>query len=136
MYAIIRSGGKQFRAEPGKTIRVPSLVAEPGDNVTFDVQNAQGDMATAASIAQKFAGGSLDLILGIATRLAAAAGIVWMLLFYTASAISPENNPFLDDHIIYAIVLAGIAVVGGGRYLGLGRKWERLSFAQKYPILR
>ncbi|HET9439897.1 MAG TPA: 50S ribosomal protein L21 [Longimicrobiales bacterium] len=36
MYAIIRSGGKQFRAEPGKTIRVPSLVAEPGDKVTFD----------------------------------------------------------------------------------------------------
>ena len=36
MYAIIRSGGKQFRAEPGQTIRVPSLVAEPGDKVTFD----------------------------------------------------------------------------------------------------
>ena len=36
MYAIIRSGGKQFRAEPGKTIRVPSLTAEPGEKVTFD----------------------------------------------------------------------------------------------------
>jgi thiosulfate dehydrogenase [quinone] large subunit len=78
----------------------------------------------------------IALMLGIATRLAAGAGIVWMLLFYTASALSPENNPFLDDHIIYAIVLAGIAIVGGGRYLGLGRQWERLSFVQKYPILR
>jgi large subunit ribosomal protein L21 len=36
MYAIIRSGGKQFRAEPGKTIRVPSLAVEPGEKVTFD----------------------------------------------------------------------------------------------------
>jgi large subunit ribosomal protein L21 len=36
MYAIIRSGGKQFRAEPGQTIRVPALTAEPGDKVTFD----------------------------------------------------------------------------------------------------
>jgi large subunit ribosomal protein L21 len=36
MYAIIRSGGKQFRAEPGKTIRVPSLSAEVGEAVTFD----------------------------------------------------------------------------------------------------
>ena len=36
MYAIIRTGGKQFRAEPGKTIRVPSLAAEPGEKVTFD----------------------------------------------------------------------------------------------------
>jgi large subunit ribosomal protein L21 len=35
MYAIFRTGGKQFRAEPGKTIRVPSLEAEPGDSVTF-----------------------------------------------------------------------------------------------------
>lgn len=44
MYAIIRSGGKQFRAEPGKTIKVPSLNAEPGQTVTFDeVLIAGGD---------------------------------------------------------------------------------------------
>jgi large subunit ribosomal protein L21 len=36
MYAVIRTGGKQFRAEPGASIRVPSLVAEAGDTVTFD----------------------------------------------------------------------------------------------------
>lgn len=35
MYAIIRSGDKQFRAEPGQTIRVPSLNAEVGETVTF-----------------------------------------------------------------------------------------------------
>lgn len=78
----------------------------------------------------------IALILGIATRLAAGAGIVWMVLFYTAAAIWPENNPFLDEHVVYAIVLAGIGVVGAGRYLGIGRAWERLSFVQKYPILR
>jgi large subunit ribosomal protein L21 len=36
MYAIIRSGDKQFRAEPGMTLRVPSIDAEIGDSVTFD----------------------------------------------------------------------------------------------------
>ena len=36
MYAIIRSGDKQFRAEPGKTVRIPSLSADVGDTVTFD----------------------------------------------------------------------------------------------------
>jgi len=36
MYAIIRSGDKQFRAEKGATIRVPSIDAEVGDTVTFD----------------------------------------------------------------------------------------------------
>lgn len=36
MYAIFRTGGKQFRAEPGKTIRIPSLKVEPGQTITFD----------------------------------------------------------------------------------------------------
>ena len=36
MYAIFRTGGKQFRAEPGLTLRIPSVVAEPGDSITFD----------------------------------------------------------------------------------------------------
>lgn len=35
MYAIIRSGDKQFRAEPGQTVRIPSLDAEVGETVTF-----------------------------------------------------------------------------------------------------
>lgn len=36
-------------------------------NVTYDEQNAEGDIATASSIAQKFANDDLDLVLGIAT---------------------------------------------------------------------
>jgi large subunit ribosomal protein L21 len=36
MYAIIRTGGKQFRAEPGSTIKVPSLDAAVGEAITFD----------------------------------------------------------------------------------------------------
>ena len=36
MYAVIKTGGKQFRAEPGKCIRVPSLDVEAGDTVTFE----------------------------------------------------------------------------------------------------
>jgi large subunit ribosomal protein L21 len=35
-YAIIRTGGKQFRAEAGKTIRIPTLAGEAGAKVTFD----------------------------------------------------------------------------------------------------
>ncbi|MDH5284690.1 MAG: 50S ribosomal protein L21 [Gemmatimonadota bacterium] len=36
MYAIIRSGGKQFRAEKGLTLRLPLMEAEAGSKVTFD----------------------------------------------------------------------------------------------------
>ena len=35
-YAIFVSGGQQFRAEPGKTVQIPKLQAEPGAKVTFD----------------------------------------------------------------------------------------------------
>ena len=35
-YAIFATGGAQFRAEPGVTIKIPLLAAEPGSKVTFD----------------------------------------------------------------------------------------------------
>lgn len=35
-YAIIRTGGKQFRVEPGRTYRIPSLVGEEGGDVEFN----------------------------------------------------------------------------------------------------
>ncbi len=36
MYAIIETGGKQYRAEEGKVIRVEKLPAEKGETVKFD----------------------------------------------------------------------------------------------------
>ena len=36
MYAVIRSGGKQYRVEPGKTVEVERLDGEVGGAVTFD----------------------------------------------------------------------------------------------------
>ena len=35
MYAVIRSGGKQYRVEPGKTVRVERLDGKAGSEVTF-----------------------------------------------------------------------------------------------------
>ena len=43
-YAVIRTGGKQYRVEPGCTIRVEKLDGEVGSPVTFtDVLLAGGD---------------------------------------------------------------------------------------------
>jgi large subunit ribosomal protein L21 len=36
MYAVIRSGGKQYRVTPGDTIRVEKLAGKTGGKVTFD----------------------------------------------------------------------------------------------------
>lgn len=76
------------------------------------------------------------LILGIGTRLAAFGGILWMGIFYTASSLWPENNPFLDEHVFLAILLVGIVIVGAGRYLGFGRRWERTGLVRRFPILK
>ena len=36
MYAIIQSGGRQVRVEPGAVVTLDRLDAEPGQDVTFD----------------------------------------------------------------------------------------------------
>ena len=36
MYAIIATGGKQYKVSEGDVIKVEKLNAEPGDTVTFD----------------------------------------------------------------------------------------------------
>jgi thiosulfate dehydrogenase [quinone] large subunit len=77
----------------------------------------------------------LGLLTGVMTRLAAIGGMLWMVCFYTATAIWPANNPFMDEHWVYFVALLGIAIVGAGHFLGLGKYWERLDIVKKYPIL-
>jgi len=36
MYAIVKTGGKQYRVQPGQTIDVEKLPATVGDSVTLD----------------------------------------------------------------------------------------------------
>ncbi len=43
-YAIIRTGGKQFRVSPGDVVRVPSIAEKnAGDSVEFEVLTAGDD---------------------------------------------------------------------------------------------
>jgi large subunit ribosomal protein L21 len=35
-YAIIRTGGKQFRVEPGQSIRIPTILGDEGASVEFN----------------------------------------------------------------------------------------------------
>ena len=36
MYAVMKTGGKQYRVQPGQVLRVEKLVAEPGETVRFE----------------------------------------------------------------------------------------------------
>ena len=48
MYAVIRTGGKQLRVEPGQAVRVEKLEGAVGDSVSFaEVLLVAGDDAVA-----------------------------------------------------------------------------------------
>lgn len=75
------------------------------------------------------------LILGIATKLAAIGGIAWLATFYLATAIWPEFNPFMDQHLVEIVVLVGLLLANAGRYYGLGKTWQKLGFVKQRPYL-
>ena len=75
------------------------------------------------------------LVLGIAMRAAAAAGVLMLVLMWTV-VLPPANNPFMDDHLIYAMVLVLITALGAGHTWGLGRTWESLALVRRTPWLR
>jgi thiosulfate dehydrogenase (quinone) large subunit len=77
----------------------------------------------------------LALTLGIGMRIAAISATV-LLLSMWAAELRLDNNPFMDDHIVYATVIIGLALAGAGRTLGLGRWWESTSIVQRFPILQ
>jgi thiosulfate dehydrogenase [quinone] large subunit len=75
------------------------------------------------------------LILGIGMRLAAVAGSALLVLMWSAS-LPLTTNPFLDDHLVYAIVLVLLALIGAGNTLGLGARWAELPFVAKNGWLK
>lgn len=77
----------------------------------------------------------IALIAGIGLRIAAASGALLLVLMWTA-VLPPENNPFMDDHLIYAGVLVALALTAAGNTLGLGGYWSRLPIVQRLPWLK
>lgn len=77
----------------------------------------------------------ITLLSGVLVRLGGYTGALMLVLIYTAGFILPEHNPFLDDHIIYAIVMIGLTITNSGQWLGLGKWWSERSIVKKYPIL-
>lgn len=74
-------------------------------------------------------------LFGIATRLTSIAGILFLLLIWLAM-LPPATNPFLDVHIIYALVCTVFLATDAGHTLGFGRRWNRSVLVQALPFLK
>ncbi|MEV4257827.1 hypothetical protein AB0J52_32095 [Spirillospora sp. NPDC049652] len=81
------------------------------------------------------AGIGTALVLGVCMRLAASAGTLLLVMMWSVT-LPPANNPFMDDHLIYALLLIGLALVSAGDTLGLGRWWSGTALARRLPVLK
>ena len=75
------------------------------------------------------------LTLGITMRVAAVSAAILYVLMWTV-ALPPVNNPIVDEHLIGALAALLVALIGAGRWFGLGSWWERLQVVQRYPALK
>ncbi len=73
-------------------------------------------------------------LLGAGMRIGAWSGAVLMLLMWLA-ALPLTTNPFIDDHIVYAIVMIGLERAHAGRVWGIGTWWESQPIVEKNPWL-
>ncbi|HDH31445.1 MAG TPA: DoxX family membrane protein [Candidatus Wolfebacteria bacterium] len=76
----------------------------------------------------------LALILGIFVRIASLIGALLMFLMWTAF-LPPKHNPFLDDHIIYLIILIGLTIRRPDQRICLGKWWANTKLVKKYQFL-
>lgn len=76
----------------------------------------------------------IALTLGIGMRIAAYTGSLLLLLMYLA-VFPIKSNPFVDQHIIYILVLLGLYASKADEILGFGKTWKKAKIVKQYPIL-
>lgn len=81
------------------------------------------------------AGIGVAFLLGIGLRVAAGAGTVLLAMMYSA-ALPLINNPFMDDHLIYGLVMIGLAASHAGDIWGFGKRWATTPLVQRFGFLK
>lgn len=76
----------------------------------------------------------VTMVLGVVMWLGAIAGALMCVLMWS-SMLPPASNPFMDDHIVYALVFIGLALAHAGNTLGLGRWWSQTGLVRHFPWL-
>jgi large subunit ribosomal protein L21 len=64
MFAVIETGGKQYRVQPGDVLQVESLAGDPGASITFDkvvaIGNDSGELLAGSETANAKVKGSIE----------------------------------------------------------------------------
>jgi len=74
------------------------------------------------------------LITGIALKLATISASTMLFMMWTA-ALWPANNPFLDDHLVYILVLWGLYINRHNAKWSLAPWWRQQAVVKKLPFL-
>lgn len=76
----------------------------------------------------------LALILGVGMRIATTSGAILLFLMWLA-VLPKENNPFMDDHIIYIFILMAMCATRNDHKWSLNNRWSKLPLVKKHPWL-
>lgn len=77
----------------------------------------------------------VGLLFGTWIRLASMVGIGMLLLMWSA-LLWPANTPGVDEHIIYAVLLFGVALTAEHQPWSMHKRWLKTSIAKAAPFLR
>lgn len=75
----------------------------------------------------------VSLILGAGMKLSCYGGAILLIMMY--GGVVQTSNPFLDEHLVYAVLLVLLRWMNAGHYYGLGEWWEKHAFVKKHPWL-
>ncbi len=77
----------------------------------------------------------IALILGIGVKLAGYVGAFMMFLMWLA-VLPLANNPIIDDHIIYLLIMLGFTIINTDDWFGFGKRWANTKLVKKYKFLK
>ena len=80
-------------------------------------------------------GVGVAVVLGVATRIATIAGVLLMVSLRLALLV-PEQNPVVDEHLVYVLALVGLAGLPAARRFSLAGWWAGLPVVRRYAVLR
>ena len=74
------------------------------------------------------------LVLGIGSRLATYGGTLLMLMLWSTN-LPPAQNPLIDEHIIFILLLWGLWWIKAGKMYGVGEWWSKTTLVKRLHLL-